>query len=292
MSELASSSRLAPARCQLPVAWYFDPAIFERERTRIFDAGPRYVGHERMVPNAGDYRVLAWEDDGRVLVRNASGVELLSNVCRHRQATLLEGHGNTTNIVCPLHRWTYDLHGNLLGAPQFPENPCVKLHSTPLREWNGLLFEGPRDPRADLADLPVASDFDFSNYVLDRVLVDQVPCNWKTFLEVYLELYHVDPFHPGLGNFADCDNTTYAFGPEYSVQIVGAKKALEQPGTPAYKRWHAACLKALEGRTLKYGALWMSYFPNLMLEWYPNVLVVSQVIPQGPDKTANVVEIY
>ena len=292
MSELASSSRLAPARCQLPVAWYFDPAIFERERTRIFDAGPRYVGHERMVPNAGDYRVLAWEDDGRVLVRNASGVELLSNVCRHRQATLLEGHGNTTNIVCPLHRWTYDLHGNLLGAPQFPENPCVKLHSTPLREWNGLLFEGPRDPRADLADLPVASDFDFSNYVLDRVLVDHVPCNWKTFLEVYLELYHVDPFHPGLGNFADCDNTTYAFGPEYSVQIVGAKKALEQPGTPAYKRWHAACLKALEGRTLKYGALWMSYFPNLMLEWYPNVLVVSQVIPQGPDKTVNVVEFY
>jgi len=168
----------------------------------------------------------------------------------------------------------------------------VKLHATPLREWNGLLFEGPRDPRADLADLPVASDFDFSNYVLDRVLVDQVPCNWKTFLEVYLELYHVDPFHPGLGNFADCDNTTYAFGPEYSVQIVGAKKALEQPGTPAYKRWHAACLKALEGRTLKYGALWMSYFPNLMLEWYPNVLVVSQVIPQGPDKTVNVVEFY
>ena len=36
----------------------------------------------------------------------------------------------------------------------------------------------------------------------------------------------------------------------------------------------------------------MAYFPNLMLEWYPNVLVVSQVIPQSPDKTVNVVEFY
>jgi phenylpropionate dioxygenase-like ring-hydroxylating dioxygenase large terminal subunit len=262
MTDLATPQRLAPARCQLPVSWYFDPAIFELEQKRIFARGPRYVGHERMVPNVGDYRVLDAMDGAKVLVRNASGVELLSNVCRHRQAILLEGHGNAQNIVCPLHRWTYDLQGNLLGAPQFPETPCVKLHSTPLREWNGLLFEGNRDPRADLADLPVAADFDFSTYVLDRVIVDHVPCNWKTFLEVYLELYHVDPFHPGLGNFADCDDVSYAFGPEYSVQIVAAKNALEQPGTPAYQRWHAACLKALEGRAPKYGALWMSYFPE------------------------------
>ena len=101
MSDRAIPPHLAPARCQLPVSWYFDPAIFEREQKLMFEAGPKYVGHERMVPNVGDYRVLSWNDDGRVLVRNASGVELLSNVCRHRQAILLEGHGNTQNIVCP-----------------------------------------------------------------------------------------------------------------------------------------------------------------------------------------------
>ena len=292
MSDVAAPQHLAPARCQLPVSWYFDPGMFELERKLMFEAGPKYVGHERMVPSAGDYRVLDWMGDAKVLVRNASGIELLSNVCRHRQAILLEGHGTVQNIVCPLHRWTYDLHGNLLGAPEFAENPCVRLHSTPLREWNGLLFEGIRDPVADLAGLPVAADFDFSRYVLDRVLVDHVPCNWKTFLEVYLELYHVDPFHPGLGNFADCGDVRYAFGPEWSVQIVAAKNALAQPGTPAYQRWHAACLDALHGNAPKYGALWMSYFPNLMLEWYPNVLVVSQVIPQSADKTVNVVEFY
>ena len=292
MSDLATSGQLTPVRCQPPVSWYFDPAIFALEKTLLFDPGPNYVGHEIMVPNAGDYHTLAWMDHAKVLVRNASGVALLSNVCRHRQAIMLEGSGNAPNIVCPLHRWTYDLGGNLLGAPQFPESPCVRLHSAALRNWNGLLFAGGRDPHADLAGLPVAADFDFSGYRLDRVMIEEYPFNWKTFLEVYLELYHVDPFHPGLGNFTDCSNFRYAFGGEWSVQIVEAKNALAKPGTPVYGRWHEQCLKFLDGRPPRHGALWMTYYPNVTLEWYPNVLVVSQVIPRGPQKTTNVVEFY
>jgi phenylpropionate dioxygenase-like ring-hydroxylating dioxygenase large terminal subunit len=50
-----------------------------------------------------------------LLVRNSTGVELLSNVCRHRQALMLNGSGQVDTIVCPLHRWTYDLEGQLLG---------------------------------------------------------------------------------------------------------------------------------------------------------------------------------
>ena len=110
---------------------------------------------------------------------------------------MLEGRGNIENIVCPLHRWTYDLKGELLGAPRFPENPCVKLHSTPLTRWNGLLFAGPRDPRKDLADFGCSEDFDFSGYVLDRVETTDYATNWKTFVEVYLEVYHVDFLHAG-----------------------------------------------------------------------------------------------
>src|SRR6478672_2003478 len=126
MSNVAHLCELKPARCHLPVSWYFDPAIFELEKKLLFDAGANYVGHELMVPKVGDYYTLAHTDHSKVLVRNETGVELLSNVCRHRQAIMLEGKGNTQNIVCPLHRWTYDLKGELLGAPFFPETPCVK----------------------------------------------------------------------------------------------------------------------------------------------------------------------
>jgi choline monooxygenase len=292
MSDLLSARRLKPVQSQLPVAWYFDDEVFAREVKQMFQAGPNYVGHELMVPAVGDYHTLAWEDHARVLVRNASGVELLSNVCRHRQSIMLEGRGSVQNIVCPLHRWTYDLKGELLGAPHFPENPCVKLASTPLQRWNGLLFAGPADPTAALAGMTTLGDWDFSGYVLDRVMIDEYQMNWKTFIEVYLEVYHVDPFHPGLGNFTDCNNFAVDYGADWSVQIVQAKAGLGKPGTPVYRKWHEACLKFLEGRTPKQGALWMTFFPGLMLEWYPNVLVVSHLIPRSPTHTTNVVEFY
>jgi phenylpropionate dioxygenase-like ring-hydroxylating dioxygenase large terminal subunit len=292
VSKLASPAHLRPARCQLPASWYFDPEIFEREKRLLFDAGATYVGHELMVPNVGDYRTLAHLDHAKVLVRSADGVELLSNVCRHRQAIMLEGHGNLQNIVCPLHRWTYDLKGELLGAPQFAESPCVKLPSTPLVEWNGLLFTGPRDPRKDLEGMIRGRDFDFSGYVLDKVEATDYAFNWKTFVEVYLEVLHVDYFHPGLGNFTDCGNFHVEYGEHTSVQVVSAKNGLTAPGSPVYRKWHEACLKHLGGQAPRYGALWASYFPGLTLEWYPNVLVLSHLIPRSPQLTTNVVEFY
>src|SRR5688572_7070892 len=292
MSDVVSLRQVRPTQCQLPVSWYFDPAVFEREKRLLFDAGANYVGHELMVPNVGDYHVLSWTDDAWVLVRAPHGVELLSNVCRHRQAIMLKGRGNVQNIVCPLHRWTYDLKGELLGAPHFADSPCVKLRTKPLTSWNGLLFTGPRDPRRDLGGITTMADWDFSGYLLDSVRVDEYDINWKTFIETYLEVYHVDPFHAGLGNFTDCTNFSVDYGEEYSVQIVAAKAGLKRPGTPVYKRWQEMCLKQLGGRTPKHGALWASYLPGLTFEWYPNVLVVSHLIPRSPARTTNVVEFY
>lgn len=187
MSNLSTALNLVPSETQLPVSAYFDEALYQTEIERLFKHGPGYVGHELMVPEVGDYHTLAAEAEGRVLVRNPNGVELLSNVCRHRQAIMLNGRGNAQNIVCPLHRWTYDLKGELLGAPHFERQPCVHLSRSLLQNWNGLLFEGKRDVRNDLARLGVARDLDFSGYMLDHVEVHDCDYNWKTFIEVYLE---------------------------------------------------------------------------------------------------------
>ncbi len=292
MSDLARFRQVQPVRCHLPVSWYFDPQIFELEKKLLFDAGPNYVGHELMVPKPGDYHTLAWAGEAKVLVRNADGVELLSNVCRHRQAIMLQGRGNAENIVCPVHRWTYDMKGKLLGAPLFEQSPCLKLHSTPLKNWNGLLFKGPRDPGRDLARVTTLADWDFSGYVFDSMRIDEYDINWKTFVETYLEVYHVDFFHPGLGNFTDCNNFSVDYGAEFSVQIVADKSGFSQPGTPVYRKWHEACLKMLDGRAPKHGALWATYYPGLTFEWYPNVLIVSHLIPRSPTRTTNVVEFY
>jgi phenylpropionate dioxygenase-like ring-hydroxylating dioxygenase large terminal subunit len=113
MSDLAESSALSLTSPQLPVSWYFDPVIYDLELTHLFKHGPGYVGHQLMVPEAGDYHALELFEGGKVLVNSGTGVELLSNVCRHRQAIMRKGRGKlpSNNIVCPIHRWTYDAQG-------------------------------------------------------------------------------------------------------------------------------------------------------------------------------------
>jgi choline monooxygenase len=300
MSDLSiSAETLERSRSQLSVSSYFSAELFQAEQKRIFDTGPRYLGHELAVPEVGDYYALPQEGEGRALVRNRDGtVQLLSNVCRHRQAVMLRGRGNTQqNIVCPLHRWTYDLKGELKGAPHFANDPCLNLNQYRTRSWNGLIFEdNGRDIAADLAHLGPRQTLDFSGHVLDKVHVHECDYNWKTFIEVYLEDYHVGPFHPGLGNFVTCDDLRWEMGDAYSVQTVGvaspAGKALGRSGSPVYERWQQAVLDYQGDRPLQHGAIWLTYHPNVMIEWYPNVLTVSTLYPQGPQKTINVVEFY
>jgi choline monooxygenase len=221
-------------------------------------------------------------------------VELISNVCRHRQAVMLQGRGNTReHVVCPLHRWTYDLHGRLAGAPHFAQDPCLNLRNYPLQAWNGLLFEaGGHDVAAELASIQARPELDFSGFVLDRVHLHECHYNWKTFIEVYLEDYHVGPFHPGLSQFVTCEDLRWEFGPRYSVQTVGVNSSLARPGSPIYQRWHDAVLAYRNGKAPTYGAIWLTAYPTVMVESYPHVLVVSTLFPKGPQKTLNVVEFF
>ncbi|MDD2547579.1 MAG: aromatic ring-hydroxylating dioxygenase subunit alpha [Burkholderiaceae bacterium] len=301
MSDL--SLQLQQAASQLPVSSYFDEALFQRELATIFQQGPRYVGHQLAVPNIGDFYALPQEGEGRALVRNAQGgVELLSNVCRHRQAIMLKGRGSLHtqqkgsaggNIVCPLHRWTYSPQGELLGAPHFAHDPCLNLNHYRLREWNGLLFEDNGcDVAADLAQMGPRADLDFGGYVLDHVELHECNYNWKTFIEVYLEDYHVGPFHPGLGHFVTCDDLRWELGRNYSVQTVGVANRLGKAGSPVYERWHEALLSYREGKPPKHGAIWLTLYPHIMVEWYPHVLTVSTLHPISPTKTMNMVEFY
>ena len=301
MSDL--SLQLQQAASQLPVSTYFDEALFQRELNTLFRQGPRYVGHQLSVPHPGDYYALPHEAEGRALVRNAQGgVELVSNVCRHRQAVMLGGRGNLHtqqkgsaggNIVCPLHRWTYAPDGQLLGAPHFAQDPCLNLNNYKLQEWNGLLFEdNGRDIASDLRGMGPRSQLDFSGYALDRVELHECNYNWKTFIEVYLEDYHVGPFHPGLGQFVTCDDLNWEFKEHYSVQTVGVSGGFGKPGSDAYKTWHEVLLKYRNGQLPERGAIWLTYYPHIMVEWYPHVLTVSTLHPISPNKTLNMVEFY
>ena len=300
MSDLSLSVKaLSRSRSQLSVATYFDEALFRDEQRLIFERSPRYLGHELAVPEIGDYQALVQEGEGRALTRTAEGGELISNVCRHRQAVMLRGRGNANgSIVCPLHRWTYGLDGTLLGAPHFEHDPCLNLANYPIQTWHGLVFEARAgcNVAADLAGLGCAKDLDFSGYVFDHAHLHECDYNWKTFIEVYLEDYHVIPFHPGLGNFVTCEDLRWEMGREYSVQTVGIArgggKVLGKAGSDIYRRWQEQVLRYQHGVVPAHGAVWLTLYPTVMVEWYPNVLVVSSLFPRGPRKTLNLIEFF
>jgi phenylpropionate dioxygenase-like ring-hydroxylating dioxygenase large terminal subunit len=271
-----------------PSHFYFDDDILRREQI-LFKHAP-YFAHELLVDN---YYTLPQEDSARMLVRNKNGIECISNTCRHRQAVMLNRAGAAANIVCPLHGWTYDLEGKLVGAPHFDPCPERHLQKWSTQKWKGLHFgQGLADLESDLNTMRLGGYFDFDGYAFHSRREHVCNYNWKTFIEVYMDDYHVVPFHPGLGNFVDCNKLDWQFGNWYSVQSVGVNNNLKTPGTPVYKTWHKALLDYRRGAPPEFGAIWLTIYPNVMVEWYPEVLVISTLWPESPQRTRNIVEFY
>jgi choline monooxygenase len=278
---------------QLPIASYTSSEVYAIEAQYLFPHAPQYIGSKTMVPNLNDYYVLDWQDKAKALVNTPNGISLLSNICRHRQAIMLDGAGRTKNIVCPLHHWVYNLSGELIAAPHFDQKPCLKLDHQSLQEWQGLLFKENVDINLQLQALNHQPYFDFSHLQLDRVQIDDYNFNWKTFIEVYLEDYHVAPFHPGLNEFVNCRQLDWQFNDHFSLQTLGLNKdSSSTKMTPAYQHWKDVAINNDSNHTQSFGAIWLAYYPFLMIEWYPNTLVVSHIIPKGVNHCQNVTEFY
>ncbi len=54
MSNLAAAAQLRQPVSQFPSHWYNDPRVFDAEMRTLFPRAPGYVGHELMVPEAGE----------------------------------------------------------------------------------------------------------------------------------------------------------------------------------------------------------------------------------------------
>jgi choline monooxygenase len=169
---------------------------------------------------------------------------------------------------------------------------CDGLGRHPLSSWHGLQFRGEVEVAHTLNDIagwPLRDLFSFEGYRLHRISTERYAFDWKIFVEVYLDLYHVRPFHPGLARFVSCDKLTWAFGRNWSCQI--APFGSLTGGTPTFQTW----CDEISGRRAAapaYGALWLTLYPNTTVEVYPETLIVSTIWPDGPGQCLNVVEFY
>ena len=150
MSDLSITlEALERSRSQLPVSSYFDEDLFRREHELLFRNGPRYVGHALAVPEVGDYHALPQEGEGRALVRTPRGVELVSNVCRHRQAVMLRGRGNTapatSSARCTAGPTTCTAGWSARRTST--DDPCLNLRNYPLQHLERPAVRGQRPRR-------------------------------------------------------------------------------------------------------------------------------------------------
>jgi len=274
----------------LPLSWYFDPEILAIERRVLFDAGPNYAGHQCLVPRDGDFVVRSGMQSGQVLIRNQGEPQLISNVCRHRQAQLLTGCGHAKHIVCPIHNWAYDLNGCQVAAPFMSQNPQLDLRRTSPADWNGLLFTGPRDVRHELASLEDWLELSGRDMVLERVDEEEHDLNWKVFLEVYLEDYHISAVHPGFRAFvdpADLHGAVRFTGGERSFcEQVKIRWPLATAGSPLFAEYQRILIDVYGGQRPEFAAVWLCLFPGQLIEWYPYSLVVTTYTPITPRRTA------
>ena len=273
----------------LPISWYFDAEVLEIERRELFAAGPTYAGHVSLVRNDGDYMALGGQQAGKLLVRHNGQPQLVSNVCRHRQAQMLCGAGHAKRIVCPVHNWAYDLNGTQVAAPHFERNPQLDLECEALAEWNGMLFAGPRDVRSELAPLAGWTELSTTDYVLERIDEEEHDLNWKVFLEVYLEDYHISACHPGFRAMVDPGDLRGALqsvgGERFYCEQVNVRWPLPPAGSPKFAEFQKILMDVLGGRRPPFAAIWMCLFPGQLVEWYPFTMVVTTYTPLSSTRT-------
>lgn len=273
------------------ISSYFSEDSYQSEKKNIFQKQGQYCGHKLMIPSQNDYMVLPHLQDRFALFNHGNTQTLMSNICPHRQAILLENKGNTKNITCKLHCWTFTNQGELKGTPHFTEKVTAKLENHNLEQWQGLLFKD-KAPVCDLKAAKVDHLIDFKDHFFAGIETEHYNFNWKTFIEIYLENYHVFSMHPGLKKFVTPSDLEWVFGDDFSIQKVGLGKDLNNYGTEKYKKWQEQVLHESDEEIPRYGAIWMFLYPNIMIEWYPNILVISTIYPTGANTCVNHVEFY
>jgi phenylpropionate dioxygenase-like ring-hydroxylating dioxygenase large terminal subunit len=162
----------------------------------------------------------ALSEPGSFVARNAAGVPIVvvrghdgvvrafRNSCRHRGTAVASGTGCAKSLVCPYHGWVYRLNGELRHVPDEHGFPGLDksergLVAVSAEERAGLVFvtqDEPAVPGSSLEGLPPLVGSDQALVGVNEMPVD---CNWKVFVEGFLEGYHIRATHP---------QTFYPFG--------------------------------------------------------------------------------
>ena len=196
-----------PQRRSLPFECYWEDSVFIQEQKLIFANQWLGLGRADRLELPGEYEVFELCGQTLLLIRDQDKIlRLYANTCRHRGTKLLDGTGQCQAISCPFHGWTYALDGSLKFAKTMSENPNFdfsdySLIEYDLKEVQGFLFaflgNQPTDLDTQLGDFSeLHQPWSLNELITTRREVFEVQCNWKAFLDVFNEYYHLNNVHP------------------------------------------------------------------------------------------------
>jgi choline monooxygenase len=273
----------------IPSRLYVDPVYHELERERIFARTWQLVARAEQLAQPGDYVVVEIAGESVVLVRDANGLRGYHNVCLHRAGPVATGCGRRQTLQCKYHGWTYSLTGELLRAPEMEttENfrPAdFRLHPVQVATWGPLVFA-----TLDLKAPPLGHFMDgiperaasFRPDGMRWVMRKDYPvrCNWKVYVDNYLEGYHLPVVHPGLHKELDYD--------QYRVEPFRYWSLQHAPLRPVHGN---AADRTYVADATGSDAQYYWLFPNMMLNVYLGQLQTNVVLPDGPDRCTVVFE--
>jgi len=273
-----------PSARTLPSTYYIDPSVLEVERDTVFSHSWQLAGRRDQVVTPGSYFTTAIGREPLLVVHGHDGtIRALSNVCRHRAGPVAEGAGTRARFRCGYHGWSYSSNGCLLQAPEFAgveefELDKVRLPEFRLEIWNDLLFVnlsagGPSLTEA-LGDLPSRMSSNFSGYKLAARKEWDIECNWKVYVDNYLEGYHIPIVHPSLMRELDYANYKTETARFFSIQ----HSPIRNPDR----------LRTADGTSAEAQYFWL--FPNLMLNVYPDNFSTNLIVPLSAGRTRTVFE--
>ena len=196
---------------------YTDHNFLDAELSKIFSRDWFCVGRADALAKPGDYLTLDLADQPILVLRDSTDkLRAMSNVCRHRMSTLLEGRGSIRAIVCPYHAWTYNLDGTLRGAPAMDQNTAfcksdVVLPNVACEEWLGWVFVSLNPEAAPVVSeleqvQDLVGDFGMENYTETFFETHVWNTNWKILAENFMESYHLPVCHAGtIGGLSKLD---------------------------------------------------------------------------------------
>jgi len=292
----------------LPSSWYVAPEFHRVDRHWVFARTWQYVGAAASIAEPGSSMRLRVAGEPLLVVRDADGsLRGFFDVCRHRGGPLVVKGEKSFVLKCRYHGWTYRLDGTLRGVPKWDRvelfDACDHgLVPVEVREWQGLVFvrtgipgDPPRKPDAEKPDAgeldaekPDAGELDATLAgIAERAGENRIDrkrfcrrveyaigCNWKVYVDNYLEGYHLPHVHPEL-----CDLLDYQ---AYATEVRGSWSLQASP-IRAEENFYGDG----EGE-----ALYWFVFPNFMINLLPGRLQTNAVLPDGPDRCRVLFDYY